>query len=94
MEDSHSKAEEHLHSTAMGAARTAKACGAEHLVLTHFSARIRDASESLTEAKEEYEDAGITYANDGDRLQIDVDGNVTFYRRNELGWKQHNITHH
>jgi ribonuclease Z len=94
LEESHSKAEEHLHSTAMGAARTAKACGAEHLVLTHFSARIRDASESLTEAKEEYEDAGITYANDGDRLQIDVDGNVTFYRRNELGWKQHNITHH
>lgn len=94
LEDSHSKAEEHLHSTAMGAARTAKACGAEHLVLTHFSARIRDASESLTEAKEEYEDAGITYANDGDRFQIDVDGNVTFYRRNEHGWKQHNITHH
>ena len=94
LEESHSKAEEHLHSTAMGAARTAKACGAEHLVLTHFSARIRDASESLTEAKEEYEDAGITYANDGDRLQIDVDGNVMFYRRNELGWKQHNITHH
>ncbi len=95
LEESHSKAEEHLHSTAMGAARTARACGAEHLVLTHFSARIRDASESLNEAMEEYGDVGgITYANDGDRLQIDIDGNVTFYRRNEQGWKQHNITHH
>ena len=95
LEESHSKAEEHLHSTAMGAARTAKACGAEHLVLTHFSARIRDATESLNEAMEEYGDVGgITYANDGDRLQIDIDGNVTFYRRNEQGWKQHNITHH
>ncbi|MDA8717795.1 MBL fold metallo-hydrolase [Candidatus Poseidoniales archaeon] len=95
LEESHSKAEEHLHSTAMGAARTARACGAEHLVLTHFSARIRDASESLNEAMEEYgEVGGITYANDGDRLQIDIDGNVTFYRRNEQGWKQHNITHH
>lgn len=95
LEESHSKAEEHLHSTAMGAARTAKACGAEHLVLTHFSARIRDATESLNEAMEEYGDVGgITYANDGDRLQIDIDGNVRFYRRNEQGWKQHNITHH
>ena len=95
LEESHSKAEEHLHSTAMGAARTARACGAEHLVLTHFSARIRDASESLNEAMEEYgEVGGITYANDGDRLQIDIDGNVMFYRRNEQGWKQHNITHH
>ena len=95
LEESHSKAEEHLHSTAMGAARTAKACGAEHLVLTHFSARIRDATESLNEAMEEYGDVGgITYANDGDRLQIDIDGNVTFYRRNEQGWKQHNISHH
>lgn len=95
LEESHSKAEEHFHSTAMGAARTARACGAEHLVLTHFSARIRDASESLNEAMEEYGDVGgITYANDGDRLQIDIDGNVTFYRRNEQGWKQHNITHH
>ena len=95
LEESHSKAEEHLHSTAKGAARTAKACGAEHLVLTHFSARIRDASESLNEAIEEYgEGRGIAYANDGDRLQIDVDGNVTFYRRNEHGWKQHNLTHH
>ena len=95
LEESHSKAEEHLHSTAMGAARTAKTCGAEHLVLTHFSARIRDATESLNEAMGEYgEAAGITYANDGDRLQIDVDGTVTFYRRNEHGWKQHDITHH
>lgn len=95
LEESHSKAEEHLHSTAMGAARTAKTCRAQHLVLTHFSARIRDASESLGEAMEVVENVdGITYANDGDRLQIDVDGNVTFYRRNKDGWKQHNITHH
>ena len=95
LEESHSKAEEHLHSTAMGAARTAKTCGAQHLVLTHFSARIRDASESLGEAMEAMENVdGITYAKDGDRLQIDIDGNVTFYRRNKDGWKQHNITHH
>ena len=52
-------------------------------------------TESLNEAMEEYGDVGgITYANDGDRLQIDIDGNVTFYRRNEQGWKQHNISHH
>ena len=95
LEDSHSKAEEHLHSTAMGAARTAKACGAEHLILTHFSARIREASASLDEAVNEYGDSsGITYAKDGDRVRIDVEGNVTFYRRNEEGWKQHNLTHH
>jgi ribonuclease BN (tRNA processing enzyme) len=78
----------------MGAARTARASGAEHLVLTHFSARIRDASESLNEASAELEGTGIEYANDGDRLQIDVDGNVMFYRRREDGWEQHNITHH
>ena len=95
LEESHSKAEEHLHSTAKGAARTAKACGAEHLILTHFSARIREASISLNEAVNEYADSGgITYANDGDRVRIDVEGNVTFFRRNEDGWKQHNLTHH
>ena len=36
----------------IGALRTALKCNAEHLILTHFSARIRDAEEATSEAKE------------------------------------------
>ena len=42
LDDTKDHATEHLHSTATGATRTALSCGANHLVLTHFSARIKD----------------------------------------------------
>jgi ribonuclease Z len=95
LNDSSDKASEHLHSTASGAARTALECNAEHLILTHFSARIRDAEEAVSEAKEILGDAhGLASANDGDRVRIDDDGAVTMLKRTDNGWTQHNLSHH
>ncbi|MEC7112368.1 MAG: hypothetical protein VXW72_02435, partial [Candidatus Thermoplasmatota archaeon] len=95
LNDASDKASEHLHSTASGAARTALQCNAEHLILTHFSARIRDAEEAVSEAKEVLSEAhGLASANDGDRVRIDDDGVVTMLKRTDNGWTQHNLSHH
>ncbi|MGB1487875.1 MAG: MBL fold metallo-hydrolase [Candidatus Poseidoniaceae archaeon] len=89
------KATEHLHSTASGAARTALECKAEHLILTHFSARIRDAQESVSEAQDVIgQSLGLASANDGDRVRIDDDGDVSLLKRTDKGWVQHNLSHH
>ena len=45
-------ANEHLHSTAAGAARTVLECHAKHLALTHYSARLENHDASLNEARE------------------------------------------
>ena len=93
LNDASDKASEHLHSTASGAARTALQCNAEHLILTHFSARIRDAEEAVSEAKEVLGDAhGLASANDGDRIRIDDDGAVSMLKRIDKGWTQHNLS--
>ena len=95
LNDASDKAAEHLHSTASGAARTALECNAEHLVLTHFSARIRDAEEATSEAKEVLGGSlGLASANDGDRVRIDDEGVVTILKRADNGWVQHNLSHH
>ena len=95
LNDSSDKASEHLHSTASGAARTALGCNAKHLILTHFSARIRDAEEAVLEAKGVLGDAhGLASANDGDRVRIDDDGVVSMLVSTENGWTQHNLSHH
>ena len=95
LNDASDKAAEHLHSTASGAARTALECNAEHLILTHFSARIRDAEEATSEAKEVLGDSfGLASANDGDRVRIDDEGVVTILKRADNGWVQHNLSHH
>ncbi|MGB1567845.1 MAG: hypothetical protein ACPHBQ_05140, partial [Candidatus Poseidoniaceae archaeon] len=89
------KATEHLHSTASGAARTALECKAEHLILTHFSARIRDAREAVSEAQDVIgQSLGLASANDGDRVRIDDDGNVSLLKQSDKGWVQHNLSHH
>ena len=95
LNDASDKAAEHLHSTASGAARTALECNAEHLVLTHFSARIRDAEEATSEAKEVLGGSlGLASANDGDRVRIDDEGVVTILKRADNGWVEHNLSHH
>ena len=95
LNDTADKATQHLHSTAAGAARTAAHCKAQHLVLTHFSARLRDADDSLTEAKEVLgQTCAVATANDGDRVRIDEDGNAILLKASESGWVQHNLTHH
>ena len=95
LDEAHDKAEAHLHSTASGAARTALQCKAEHLILTHFSARLRDAEEALSEAEIVLEQScSVTVANDGDRVRIDEAGHATFLTLSENGWTQHNLSHH
>ena len=95
LDEAHDKAEAHLHSTASGAARTALQCKAEHLILTHFSARLRDAEEAISEAGNVLnQTCSVTAANDGDRVRIDEDGHATFLTLSENGWTQHNLSHH
>ena len=81
------KADAHLHSTASGAAQTAMAIGARALALTHFSARISDASASLAEARTVLSgQLPCTTLQDGDRLRVVADGAVEHHRRRAEGW--------
>ena len=88
LEDTKDHATEHLHSTATGAVRTALACCARHLVLTHFSARIKDGNMSLSEANMAGEGSplSITFANDGDRVHLHTNGHVTHRSWSQNGW--------
>tara|TARA_Y100000766_G_scaffold218646_1_gene190586 strand:+ start:1 stop:870 length:870 start_codon:yes stop_codon:yes gene_type:complete len=81
-------ASNYLHSTASGAARTAKSCGAKHLVLTHFGARIKNADEMIAEAQSQIEDFDIslTAARDGDRIVLLDNGQISHLVWNEQGW--------
>ena len=88
LEDTKNHATEHLHSTATGAVRTALACDARHLVLTHFSARIKDGNTSLSQAKKASEGSplNITLASDGDRVHLHTNGQVTHRFWSQNGW--------
>lgn len=81
-------ASNYLHSTASGAARTAKACGTKHLVLTHFGARIKDTDEMIAEAQGQLDgaDISLTAASDGDRILLSNDGHITHLVWGEQGW--------
>ena len=80
-------ADKFLHSTSTGAARTAQACNAKHLVLTHFSARLKDANIPLSDAKKVLSgtQTAVTSAHDGDRIQLTQSG-VTHLVWGEEGW--------
>lgn len=88
LDDAQQWAEEFLHCTSTGAARTAIACSARHLVLTHFSARLKEASASLNEAKNEALGSGlsVTSASDGDRIMIRDDGEIRHLCWHNDGW--------
>jgi ribonuclease Z len=77
-----------LHSTASGAARTAKSSGARHLVLTHFGARIKGTEDLLSQAREQLEGSliSLSAASDGDRIQVSNSGNVSHHYWVEQGW--------
>ena len=83
-------AEDYLHSTAAGAARTAAKCNAQHLVLTHYGARIKVPDDSIEEAKEVLSNTNIqvTAAWDGDRLLIGDDGLTTHLYWRDDGWSR------
>ena len=95
LDDTSQKAQQHLHSTASGAARTAIECDALHLILTHFSARLRDAEVAISEAKQVIGPSrSLASANDGDRIRIEEQGDVIMLASTEDGWTQHNMSHH
>ena len=77
-------ANEHLHSTASGAARTAIECEAKHLALTHFSARLENGNKSLIEASEIH--SSVVTLSDGDRLILDNDCNLKHLQKSTEGW--------
>ena len=81
-------AEDYLHSTSSGAARTALACNASHLVLTHYGARIKTSEVSLYEANEVIagQNVQLTAANDGDRIVVDDEGSTSHLYWSEDGW--------
>ncbi|MEC8541743.1 MAG: hypothetical protein VXY53_07885, partial [Candidatus Thermoplasmatota archaeon] len=78
----------YLHSTASGAARTAIQCGAGHLVLTHYGARIKDTNESKSEAIKVLANSeiSVTAADDGDRILVDDNGDVLHLSWTGNGW--------
>lgn len=77
-------ADDHLHSTAAGAARTAVACEAKHLALTHYSGRLEDHTLSLDEARSIH--ASVVACGDGDRLRLEEDGSLAHLVKTENGW--------
>ena len=81
-------AQDFLHSTASGAARTAIASGASHLVLTHYGARIKQTGPSLDEAMSELANSeiGLSAAWDGDRVLVEDSGKVSHLYWRDDGW--------
>ena len=77
-------ANEHLHSTAAGAARTAVECKAKHLALTHYSARLENGVMSLEEARDIHE--SVFALSDGDRLVLGDDCSLTHLIKSEGEW--------
>ena len=85
--ESHSDiANEHLHSTAAGAARTAIECNAEHLAITHYSGRLDNPVASLSEAREIH--SSVIGLSDGDRLILNNDLSLTHLVKSPEGWTQ------
>lgn len=88
LDDLAQHAQDYLHSTASGAARTAVACGASHLVLTHYGARIKQTGPSLDEAMSELANSeiGLSAAWDGDRVLVEDSGEVLHLYWRDDGW--------
>lgn len=90
VEDAAKWADEFLHSTATGAARTAIQCGAKHLAITHYSSRTKDSGEPLREAQSILQDSVISSSalSDGDRIIIEDDGQIIHLFWNGTGWSR------
>ena len=88
LDDLTQHAQDYLHSTASGAARTAIACGAKHLVMTHYGARIKHPSPSLEEAMSVLSNSkiGLSAAWDGDRVLVEESGEISHLYWRDDGW--------
>lgn len=82
------KASEYMHSTTLGALENALASNSKFLALTHYSARIDDISEALTEVTQnlEHNQLGVCALNDGDRIVLSEDGIIRHLVKTETGW--------
>ena len=85
------KAHAHLHSTAAGAAQTARAIGATYLALTHYSNRIKNTTASVEEARAVADGLPLVALDDGDRLRVGDDGVLAHLVLVEDGWKRRSI---
>ncbi len=90
VEDAVKWADEFLHCTATGAARTAIQCGAKHLAITHYSSRIKDSGEPLREAQSILQESSISCSalSDGDRIIIENDGQIIHLFWSGTGWSR------
>ena len=71
------RAERNTHATARDAGKRARAMQARLLVLTHFSARLKETTQSIEEAASEH--PGVMAAEDGDHLQLS-EKNIDIFR--------------
>jgi ribonuclease Z len=85
LSDNQQKATEYHHSTAADAARHATLCKAGALAMTHYSSRLDRLSLSVSEAREQFSGPVIATC-DGDRFEVDSEGNITHHFRQEEGW--------
>ncbi len=90
VEDASKWADEFLHCTATGAARTAIQCGAKHLAITHYSSRIKDSGEPLRETQSILQESSISCSalSDGDRIIVENDGQIIHLFWNGTGWSR------
>ncbi len=86
LDEQQAKAEEHQHSTAAGAAASARAVGASVLALTHYSNRIKSSTGPQQEAAAEAEGLPVVALNDNDRMVINDDGGVDHLVWTKEGW--------
>ena len=64
------------------------ACGAQHLVLTHYGARIKQTTPSLDEAMSVLSNSNISLsaARDGDRVLVEETGEISHLYWRDDGW--------
>ena len=86
LDEQQAKAEEHQHSTATGAAASARAVGASVLALTHYSNRIKSSTGPQQEAAAEAKGLPVVALNDNDRMVINDDGGVDHLVWTNEGW--------
>ena len=71
MEENLDRANQYLHSTAIQAAKNAKLIDAKHLVITHYSSRIKDTSNLISEASNEFNT--VYAASDSDIINLTME---------------------
>tara|TARA_B100000900_G_scaffold335543_1_gene297086 strand:- start:9752 stop:10894 length:1143 start_codon:yes stop_codon:yes gene_type:complete len=91
LDEQQSKADEHQHSTATGAAASARAVGASVLALTHYSNRIKSSIGPQQEAAAEADGLPVVALNDNDRMVVHDDGRVAHLVWSKEGWKETSI---